>query len=240
MPMKVEKLVAQRKKDGREIKPFPVSDEELIQRYEKLWTAAVNDVLRENMFLYQSLPSNITPLDDEKVSCGIAFTIKGLADIQVDPNDMARRGVMLDEIPKNSFIVWDTSGDTESAQWGEMMTKAAKQKGCRGAAVDGGLRDTRQVKGLNFPLWTKYKTSNAMMGRFRIIDWQVPIKIGTAFCYPGDVVLADIDGVLIIPREQAWESLLRAEEIQKEEVEIAKWVDSGMTAKEVIDKGGYF
>lgn len=120
------------------------------------------------------------------------------------------------------------------------MTMASIRQGCRGAIVDGGVRDTNKVLEQKFPLFCKYRTSNGMLGRFRLIGYQMPIVMGKVMVYPGDVVMGDIDGCICIPREIAYEVLLRAEEIRDNEVEIKKMVSSGMTPTQVVDNGGYF
>ena len=79
-----------------------------------------------------------------------------------------------------------------------------------------------------------------MLGRFRLIGYQMPVVMGNVHVYPGDVVLADIDGAIAIPREIAYEVLLRAEQIRDNEVEIKEMVGSGMKPSEVVANGGYF
>ena len=219
--------------------PFPISEKELCDRYENVTTPMVNDVLREMQYLYQTFPNNIMPLREEMKVCGIAFTIKGSKNLALD-NEMVERAKMLEAIPRDSFIVWDTSEDDESAQWGEIMTMASIRQGCRGAAVDGGVRDTNQVLEQGFPLFCKFRSSNGMLGRFRIIGYQKPVNMGKVLVYPGDVILGDIDGCICIPRELAYEVLLRAEEIRDNEVEIKRMVNSGMRPTEVVAQGGYF
>ena len=117
---------------------------------------------------------------------------------------------------------------------------AAKKRGCRGAVVDGGVRDTDRVLKENFPVFCRYRSSNGMMGRFRMINYQIPISIGNTLIRPGDIIFGDIDGVLIIPREIAMEVLERAEQIRDNEVEIKEMVQSGTAPMEVVEKGGYF
>ena len=118
------------------------------------------------------------------------------------------RARMLEEIQPGNVVVWDTGRDTISAQWGEMMTKVSKNRGCRGAVIDGGVRDTGRVLEQQFPVFCRYRSSNGMLGRFRITSWQVPIMIGEVRIYPGDVVFGDIDGVIVIPRKLAYGILL--------------------------------
>ena len=137
----------------------PVSDREICDRYENVSTAMVNDVLREMGYLYQTLPNNILPLKDEMKVAGIAFTVKGSKNLDLT-DEMEQRAQMLESIPNDSICVWDTSGDDESAQWGEIMTMASKNRGCRGAIVDGGVRDTNKVLEQDFPVFCKFKTSS--------------------------------------------------------------------------------
>lgn len=237
MSMKLDKLMDERTPKKPADHPVPLT--ELCKRYERLYTGAVNDVLREHNLLYQALPHSILPLRDHMVVAGDAFTIKGAPTLEIN-DDMRIRGEMLEAIPQNSVVVWDTSGDEQSAQWGEVMTMTAKRAGCRGAIVDGGVRDTRQVLSQQFPVWVRYRTSSAMMGRFRITGWDIPIKIGDVAIFPGDIVFADIDGALVVPRALAYDVLTRAEEIVGGEQEIKQWVDDGVSVNDVIERGGYF
>lgn len=240
--MKSEGMNLDKLKADRTLGPledFPIPTRELCERYEALFTAAINDVLRERNFLNQTLPNNIMPLRDEMKVAGVAFTIKGAKSL-ILKDEMRERAQMLDAIPADAVIAWDTTEDTESAQWGEVMTMAAVRKGCRGAVVDGGVRDTDRVLAQNFPVFIKYRSSNGMLGRFRITGWQVPIRIGEVVIRPGDIVFGDIDGVIVVPRAMAYDVLLRAEEIANTETEIKRWIREGMSTQEVVDRGGYF
>ncbi|MGI6279461.1 MAG: RraA family protein [Acutalibacteraceae bacterium] len=216
-----------------------ISAEELCRRYEGVFTAAVNDVLREMGYLYQTLPTSILPLRDDMKVAGIAFTIKGSKNLELQ-NEMRQRAEMLQAITPGSICVWDTSGDDESAQWGEIMTMASQRRGCRGAVIDGGIRDTDRLLKLNFPVFSRYRTSNGMLGRFRLIGYQIPIRIGDVLIRPGDVILGDIDGVIVIPAEIAEEVLVKAEYIRDNEKEIKQMVVDGLSPIEIVDKGGYF
>lgn len=235
---KYENALAQR----REQVELPISDAELCKRYEAVFTAAVNDVLREDGLLWQTLPNNIMPLDKDMKVCGIVFTIKGMPSLDMRSVDveMEERAKLLEKIKPDSVVVWDTSHDEGCAQWGEVMTAAVIQRGCRGAVIDGGIRDTDRIIKQNFPVFYRYRTSNAMLGRFITVANQVPIRIGEVDIFPGDVVFGDIDGVIIVPRSKAYDVLLRAERIRDNEKEIRKMVSDGMEPTEVVARGGYF
>lgn len=233
------KLESIRKDRTASVQPLPVRDEELCRRYEGVFTAAVNDVLREKGLLYQTLPNEIRPLRDDMKVAGICFTLKGCKNLDLT-DEMMQRAQMLEAIGPHTVCVWDTSGDTESAQWGEIMTMAAKKRGCRGAVVDGGVRDTNCVLQQQFPVFCKYRTSNGMLGRFRMVGWQMPISIGGVLIRPGDVIFGDVDGVLVIPRELAVEVLEKAEAIRDNEVGIKQMIREGTAPTEVVKNGGYF
>lgn len=235
--MNIEKLRDQRINFGQE--KLEISEKELCDRYEKVTTPMVNDVLREMNLLYQTFPSNILPIRDNMKVCGVVFTIKGSKNLDLR-DEMVERAKMLESIPADSIIVWDTCSDDESAQWGEIMTMASKKRGCRGAVIDGGVRDTDKVLEQNFPVFCKYKTSNGMLGRFRLIGYQIPVMIGNVQVFPGDIVLADIDGCILVPRRAAYEVLIKAEQIRDNEVAIKNMVDEGLTPTQIVKNGGYF
>jgi regulator of RNase E activity RraA len=218
---------------------FSIPLRELCNRYEALYTGAINDVMREMCLLDQNLPSDVMPLRDEMVVCGEAFTVKSAPNVMIQ-GEMTFRAKMLDEMSTDGLVVWDTSSDVEASLWGGVMTATAKQKGIRGAVVVGGIRDTKQILEQDFPVFYRYKTSNGSLGRCLITHYQVPVKIGKVTVRPGDIIFGDIDGVLCIPREIAYDVLVRAEEIEKTEDEIFEWVRGGDTIQEIVEKGGYF
>lgn len=235
--MKLDKLIEVR--EGISDTVFPIPEQELLDRYEQLYTGAVNDVLREFCRMDQALPNQIVPLREYRTVAGFAFTIKSTPHTTVQ-GEMEYRSQMLDAMHENAFVVWDTSNDSKSTSWGGVMTAAARKKQVKAACVDGGIRDTHQILDAAFPVFYRYRTSNGALGRSLITHFQVPLEVGQVMVKPGDVILGDVDGVLVVPRELAYEVLLRAEEIRENEKKIFGWVDEGQSAKEITDKGGYF
>lgn len=220
---------------------FPIPEEELCKRYCAMYTGAVNDVMREFLLVNQTLPHDLVPLIDGKKFCGPAFTIKSAKDPSVHPQkEMEARAKMLTEIKQGSVCVWDTNRDDMASHIGGMMTNSAIKRGAVGAVVDGGVRDIHQILEKDFPVFYRYRTPNGMLSRVGIIAWEVPIQIGTVIVYPGDIVFADLDGVIVIPRKRAYDVLMRAEELVRFEKDIESWIEQGQSATEIVDKGGYF
>jgi 4-hydroxy-4-methyl-2-oxoglutarate aldolase len=218
---------------------FSIPEAELCARYEKLYTGAVNDVLRELCLTNVALPSQILPLKMDMVVCGPAFTIRS----NVDPTlsgELESRVEMLDKLRPGDICLWNANGDDGASHWGEVMTAASIKRGVRGAIIDGGIRDTHGILKQNFPIWTRYRTSNGSLSRAKMTGYQVPVMVGTVLIKPGDILLADIDGAIVIPRKLAYDVLLRAEQIEKTEGEIKEWVAAGLSSEEIHSRGGYF
>jgi 4-hydroxy-4-methyl-2-oxoglutarate aldolase len=235
--MKLEKLIAAR--ETISTREFPVPVKELLARYEQLYTGAVCDVLREFCLLDQALPGYLRPLNDDHTVAGIAFTVKSAPNVRIS-GELTFRTEMLETMGADSFVMWDTSNDEKATLWGGVMTATAAGKGVRAACIDGGIRDTHQIKDKNFPVYYKYRIPNGSLGRCLITHYQVPIKVGDVVIKPGDVIFADIDGVLCIPRDLAYDVLVRAEEIRANEKKIFGWVAEGQTVQQITEKGGYF
>lgn len=235
--MELEKLIETREKISR--KGFPVSDKELLQRFEKLYTGAINDALREACLLEQALPGRIKPLREYKTIAGFAFTVKSAPNVKIT-GEMEFRTQMLDDMSEDHFVIWDTSRDDKATLWGGVMTATAKRKKIKAACIDGGIRDTHQILKAEFPIFYEYRISNGSLGRCLITHYQIPIKIGDVDIKPGDIIVGDIDGIVVVPREIAYDILIRAEQFLVNENEIFDWVHQGDSIKEITQKGGYF
>jgi len=217
----------------------PISVGEMRERYLKLYSGAVNDVLRFKHKMHaSSLPADFSPLREGMILAGQAFTIKGGPDITTD-GEFEMRARMLEALPEDSIVVWDCTGDTVTAQWGEVMTMAALRAGCRGAIVNG-VRDTQAILDQGFPVFHKYQVSTGMLGRFRMYHYQKPILMGEVVVRPGDWIFGDVDGVVAVPREIAYDVLVAAEQIVNKEAEIKDWIRDGVRPTEVVARGGYF
>ena len=235
--MRLEQL--RRQRDEIELIELPVREEEIIARYEKLYAGCINDVLRELCLTNQALPSEIMPLRDEMVLAGFAFTIRSNAD-PTTTGELEIRVKMLGELKPHMVCVWNANGDDHASHWGGVMTKMSKKQGVRGAIIDGGIRDTKDILEQKFPIWCRYRTSNGSLSRAKMTGYQVPIVVGGVLIKPGDLIFADIDGALVVPRALVMNVLERAESIETNEGEFKEWIDAGLSPGEVHDRGGYF
>lgn len=226
-------------RDDVDICELPVPEEEIIARYEKLYTGCVNDVMREMCLTNQALPEAIMPLRDDMVLAGFAFTIRSVADPTV-AGELELRVKMLDELKPNMVCVWNANGVDHASHWGGVMTKMSMQRGVCGAIIDGGIRDTGDILSQKFRIWSRYRTSNGSLSRAKMTGYQVPIIVGNALIKPGDLIFADIDGAIVVPRQICVAVLERAEAIERNEGEFKEWIQAGLSPEEVHARGGYF
>ncbi len=211
---------------------------EMRTRFLSLFTAAVNDVLRFEHSLNGSLPSDYRQLVAGQKLCGRAFTVKGGPDLVTD-GELETRAEMLEDLGEDHVVVWDCTGDTVTAQWGEVMTMASIRQGCRGAIVNG-VRDVDRVIPQDFPVYHRYTSSTGMLGRFRLYHWQKPIRMGEVVIEPGDWIFGDQDGLIAVPSQLAESVLLSSEALLSKEKSIKDLVESGLKPTEVVARGGYF
>ena len=218
---------------------FPISSKEILRRFEQLYTGAVNDVLREFCLLSQALPNRILPLREYRTVAGFAFTVKSAPNAKIT-GEMEFRSQMLDALHEDAFVIWDTSRDEKATLWGGVMTATAKGKKVKAACIDGGIRDTFQILEADFPVFYKHRISNGSLGRCLITHYQTVLQIDDVTIKPGDIIIGDIDGVLVIPRDIAYDVLIRAEEIKENEKKIFSWVHAGDSIQTISERGGYF
>jgi regulator of RNase E activity RraA len=209
-------------------------------RFSKLYSGAIADRLDQKGFRNQILPYYITPLTEVQRLCGVAFT--GLGEPSENPadDDTQKRLAMLESIPPMSVSVWACGGHTESAHWGEIMSTAARERGCVGAVLDGGVRDIDFINAMRFPVFARFKCAGSSLGRWNIGSWQVPIQIGRTVIHPGDFVFGDTDGVVIIPQDLTLELLAQAEQVCARETGMRGELQQGVSIKDAYKKYGTF
>lgn len=212
----------------------------ICRRYRKLYTGLVADILDQKGVRTHSLPASIRPLKETLVAAGPAFTCQGYptGDIRSDDTPMLIK--MLESLTLHCVAVLNTGGDLSSSHWGEIMTLAAKQRGCSGAVVDGGVRDTAYILKTHFPVFVKFYMPASSVSRFELKELQVPIRIGDVGILPGDFILGDVDGVVVIPKAVTLEVLLEAEEKMRKESGMRQALRKGMPLKEAYKKYGAF
>ena len=213
---------------------------EICRRYRRLYTGLVADLLDAKGFRTHSFPAHIRPLKENMVVAGPAFTCQGYPTGDIKSDDTPMLIKMLESLTPHSVAVMNTGGDISSSHWGEIMTLSAKQRGCTGAVVDGGIRDTAHILKTKFPVFVKFYMPASSVSRFELKELQIPIRIGEVCILPGDFILGDVDGVVAIPGALTEEVLVEAEKKMRNEADMRRALRKGMPLTEVNKKYGAF
>jgi regulator of RNase E activity RraA len=215
----------------------------LPRRFARLPTAAVTDVLDRLNLLRQTLPASIQPLVPGMRAAGYAFTARGRPARSASPRErdatLRRFLEMLGAVPADSVLVLAASDNT-AAHFGELSATWFRARRVRGAVIDGAARDAALIARLGFPTFVRYRSPQDSVPRWRVGDWGQPVTLGGVRVSLGDVVVADGDGVVIVPRRVAAEVLRGAEALVATEHRVRTAVRRGMTPLEAYRKLGSF
>ena len=213
------------------------------ERFAAIYTAALADVLDARGFHEQTLPPEIRPLERGTRVAGPAYTVKGRAASNTDPEayDAAIRRVLalLGDVPAGHVAVYACEHDL-SAHLGELSVTSLKSRGVAGCVLDGGCRDVRFILDEGFPVFCRFVTPEDSTWRWQLEATQVPVTIGRVRIEPGDWVVGDDDGVVVVPRGIAEDALAEAERKAATESEIRVAVRDGMLPLDAYERYGTF
>jgi 4-hydroxy-4-methyl-2-oxoglutarate aldolase len=187
---------------------------------EKLYVAVISDILDGMGFRGQVLQPGVVPAqpDPSQVLVGRAATVLVGPQYEVVDQPYTNQIAAIDALMPGDVVVSGVGGMTNVAVWGELFSNAAKARGARGFLTDGCHRDTRMVLDLGFPVFSRGPRPVDISGRGTVISIGRPVEIAGVIVHPGDVVFAEVDGVIIIPQDVAEETLSRAfEKVAKED-----------------------
>jgi regulator of RNase E activity RraA len=205
---------------------------------EKLFSAVVCDALDGLGFTRQSPRVCLAPQTVEGVLIGRCKTTLWADMAHQDPNPYALELQAVDSCERDDVLIAAAGGSLRSGIWGELLSTAAKNRGCVGAIVDGAVRDVRQMKDMSFPVFAKGCCIYDSLNRQRVIDIDVPVEIDSVVFSPGDLVVADVDGVVVVPQEIEAQAILNAWEKVHAESVTRDAIKGGMKATDVYKKYG--
>jgi regulator of RNase E activity RraA len=187
-----------------------------------------------------TLPSSIRPSKNKYILAGQIFTMEGIVDQTLDHHEtlLAWTG-FLSKAPNNKVVICQPNNH-EVALMGELSAETLQLKGVRGYIVDGGARDLDFILKIDFPLWSSFYTPRDVVGFWKPTDFEKTIKIGDTVINNNDYVLADIDGVVIIPQNNIEDILNRSEKLINTENLVRKSIKEGMDPQEAYLKYSAF
>jgi regulator of RNase E activity RraA len=214
--------------------------EDLAARLGRLYTGIIFDVMRALGLAPGVLPPNLKGLDPSLKLAGPVWTVHGRmvegAGAHETLLDWTR---MLSAAPAGSVVVCQPENQ-EIALMGELSSEAMKTRGVRGYIVDGGCRDTELIRRLGFPVYCRFSTPRDIVGRWLTDELGGRVRIGPVEVATGDYVLADQDGVVVVPQARAAEVVGAAEEAAAVENKVRTAILGGTDPEQAYLQYGKF
>jgi regulator of RNase E activity RraA len=156
----------------------------------------------------------------------------------VDPKPYELELIAVDGCRPDDVLVAAAGGSMRSGIWGELLSTAAKNSGCAGAIIDGAVRDVAKMRAMGFTTFARGTCIYDSQNRQRVIDIDVPVEIDGVRIAPGDLAIADTDGLVIVPRAIESKALRRAWEKVHAENVTRESIKGGMKAVAAYQKYG--
>lgn len=198
---------------------------EIVAAFRGFATANVADVLGR----FGGMRPDIKAIKEGVGLCGPAITVK------LRPADNLMLHKAVDLAHAGDVLVVETGGNCTNAPWGELLTLSALKKGIAGLVIDGVIRDVSAIRSLGFPVFARGTSPNGC-DKDGPGEVNVPIVCGGVTVYPGDIVLGDDDGVVVVPRERAEDIAERVRRKVAQEDERKKEIASGVIVRPEIDE----
>lgn len=209
---------------------------DLVEGFDALLpTYSISCVVADVMYRTGVMHSGIKPAFSAKAT-GQAITVQLSKGDLVDPLKALEMGQAGD------IIVVDAGGDTETSVCGGLMGGLGKNKGIRGMVVDGAGRDIDELEDIGWPIWTRAITARGTHTMFserkEELSVNVPISCGGVVVAPGDIIVADTIGVVVVPLAEAEQVLRLAREQAEREQATRLWVQQGKTVEDLLAEFG--
>ena len=211
-----------------------LEDKDLIALFQGLDTPGVSDALDKLGLPGQCL--GVAPLDNySKVIVGPAFTVQYVS-ASVPPGTV---GDFIEDVAPGDVVVIDNGGRTDCTVWGDIMTQYAGTRQIAATVIDGVCRDVNKALGDGYPIFSKGRFMRTGKDRVQVQSVNQPVSIGTARVCARDIVVADANGVVIVPRARAAEVAACARQIESIEADIRALISQGKTLKGARAALGY-
>lgn len=207
---------------------------EVIEAYKKLDVPSISDAMDKLKIRGGLL--GIKAVVPDTYMCGQAFTV------HYAPCGEEVKGTVgdfIDDILPGEIAVLDNQGRLDCTVWGDIMSIFAEQKGIAGTLIDGVCRDINVIRELKYPIFTKGTYMVTGKDRVYVDHINEPVNIANVQVNPGDLIVGDNTGAVVVPFNRAEEVLKTAQEIERTEQKILEKIRSGMTLKEARRETGY-
>jgi len=212
-----------------------MTKQQAVREPDGLSSALVADAMDTRGFRVQCLGADIVALAGEGRIVGPAFTLQSHPASSVTPSE-PYSGLLeaMDEVGPQMVVVFATGRSSAAGVWGELITTACQHRDVTGAVTDGLIRDAEQLQGSGFPVFGRGTLPYDSKGRLDVTAHQVPVEVDGVRIRPGDLVVADLDGVAIVPQEIIDEVLTAIDQKRANEDAFRAAVAQGMSMRQAF------
>jgi regulator of RNase E activity RraA len=210
--------------------------ESIIERLLKLDTCAVADGM--DRLALTGATYGVRPMWPCPKIVGRAVTMK-IKPVGLDKPKQHLGTLPIDAAQPGDVIVIDNGGRPDTSCWGGLLALAAKTKGISGVVIDGACRDIDESRELGFPVYARGAVPMTARGRIMQQSYNQEIEFAGVQVHPGDLLIADGSGVVVIPRSREEDVVREAEAVAATEARMAEGIRQGMSVLEVLEKLGY-
>lgn len=215
---------------------------ELCARYRRLYLPSICDALYELGETEHVLPTSLRPLFPESRIVGHAYTVEGreLAPVGWNAGIPRIRSYLevFDRLEADSVLVSVTPGG-RVGHFGELTANAAAARGCVGCILDGNLRDIEGLRDIGFPVFYRDLSPLNAIGRWEMVASEQPVTVGGVVINQGDIIVAEFDGIVVVPRDAAERVLLKSEEIVSAEKLVRAELSAGGSPYSSFERHGH-
>ncbi len=183
----------------------------------------------------QAMAPGLTQLSGPETMAGYALTVTVRAGKQRRDNPYEKEFEAIERLHPGDVLVADCD-DTPAAFWGELLTRRAMKRGAVGAIIDGYTRDLEKIRAVEFPVWGLGSHPHDSAGRIEVLEIGGPIRCGGVQVQTGDLVVADCDGIVVVPGELIEKTLELATAKNEVEARIRSELEDGATLWSVFEK----
>lgn len=205
---------------------------------ESLYTAVICDALDALGYRQQAPRLSFFSVGTPTRIVGRCKTTLWVDMFHADPDPYALELKAVDSCQPGDVLIAAAGGSERSAIWGELLSTAVQARGCVGAVVDGAVRDVEKIAEMQFPCVATSVNPYDSKDRQRVVDMDVPVEIAGTVFSPGDLVVSDRDGIVVIPQAVEQEALANAWQKVHAENEVRDAIRGGMLAEDAFAKYG--
>ncbi len=214
------------------------SDQQLYEDFRQIEVASVADAMEQLYGQRNYMSHSMRPLAPAKFA-GPAVTVL-LKKEEHREGAKASQGMLdaIDAAASGSVYVMVLEDGLDFAGIGGLMATAMKARGFAGAVIDGGVRDLPQIQKLQFPVFSRGVAPSTTINHYRFAGANIPVTCAGVRVTANDIIVADLDGVAVVPRARAEEVLKKAQELDNTEHSMIPYIEKFRSIREAVDKFG--